>query len=101
MQGHMLKLSDALSQWYSGGAVKAMAPGGIRKGVVPSSAIFKFKKYFKLQIAPTWRNLQKRMHSLIHVQTLLEAKQEEFMDDALICVKGLGEELEISFETSR
>ncbi|GFS79380.1 uncharacterized protein TNCV_3006001 [Trichonephila clavipes] len=40
----------------------------------------------------------KKMHAL---QTILEAKREEFVDDALIYAKGLCEELEISFEPPR
>ncbi|GFW60770.1 uncharacterized protein TNCV_571151 [Trichonephila clavipes] len=32
------------------------------------------------------------------LQTVLEAKREEFMDDALMYAKSLCEELEISFE---
>ncbi|GFS59101.1 hypothetical protein TNCV_69861 [Trichonephila clavipes] len=35
------------------------------------------------------------------VETVLEAKLEEFMDDALIYAKGSWEELEISFEPPR
>ncbi|GFW82584.1 uncharacterized protein TNCV_3491561 [Trichonephila clavipes] len=35
------------------------------------------------------------------LQTLLEAKQVEFMEDSLICAKSLCEELEISFEPPR
>ncbi|GFV66054.1 uncharacterized protein TNCV_1440611 [Trichonephila clavipes] len=35
------------------------------------------------------------------LQTVLEAKREEFVDDALIYAKGLYEELEISFEPPR
>ncbi|GFW77233.1 hypothetical protein TNCV_2726631 [Trichonephila clavipes] len=34
-------------------------------------------------------------------QTVLEVKREEFVDDALIFAKGLGEELRISFEPPR
>ncbi|GFW32997.1 uncharacterized protein TNCV_1939211 [Trichonephila clavipes] len=47
-----------------------MAPDGIRKGTVASTTIFKFERYFKLQIA----------------------------QDALIYAKSLCEEFEISFE---
>ncbi|GFV67648.1 hypothetical protein TNCV_4623281 [Trichonephila clavipes] len=36
-----------------------------------------------------------------HYETVLEAKREEFMDDALIYAKSLREGLEISFEPPR
>ncbi|GFV40836.1 uncharacterized protein TNCV_4390971 [Trichonephila clavipes] len=40
----------------------------------------------------------KKIHAL---QTALEAKREEFVDDILVYAKGLGEEHEISFEPPR
>ncbi|GFW07627.1 uncharacterized protein TNCV_3917601 [Trichonephila clavipes] len=43
-------------------------------------------------------NVLKKIRTL---QTVLEAKREEFVHDALICAKSLCEELEISFETPR
>ncbi|GFW15205.1 uncharacterized protein TNCV_173511 [Trichonephila clavipes] len=38
---------------------------------------------------------------MLTLETVVEAKREEFVDDALICAESLGGELEISFESPR
>ncbi|GFV61122.1 hypothetical protein TNCV_2099971 [Trichonephila clavipes] len=48
--------------------------------------------------APEGLNIHQCAQKIRALQTVLEAKREEFMDDALICAKSLCEELEISFE---
>ncbi|GFX46634.1 uncharacterized protein TNCV_4550731 [Trichonephila clavipes] len=68
----------------------AEAHGDIRKGAVASTAIFKLKKSFKL-----------KSHPRDETETILEAKREEFVEDALIYAKSLCEKLELSLELPR
>ncbi|GFX63606.1 uncharacterized protein TNCV_2005351 [Trichonephila clavipes] len=46
-------------------------------------------------------NIHQCAQKIRALQTVLEAKQDEFMDDALMYAKSLCEELEISFEPPR
>ncbi|PRD33202.1 UNVERIFIED_CONTAM: hypothetical protein NCL1_18162 [Trichonephila clavipes] len=47
------------------------------------------------------QNIHQCTQKIRALQTVLEAKQEKFVDDALIYAKSLCEELEISFELPR
>ncbi|GFS93623.1 uncharacterized protein TNCV_3775781 [Trichonephila clavipes] len=61
--------------------------------------------YCHLNIHPElWKEIEVDLHPAFVVRegvTVLEAKREEFVDDALIYAKSLREELEISFEPPR
>ncbi|GFV54589.1 uncharacterized protein TNCV_955701 [Trichonephila clavipes] len=63
------------------------------RGIILSRCYFYTSKKYKGQ------NIHKCVKKIRALQTVLEAKQEEFVDDSLIYAKSLCEKLDISFET--